>query len=88
MHAATAVLVANILDAPSGPNLDFLCVQQSLRSFSYLWKLCKALCWYETLRKEVEYGVMKLLVPFFFFFFLKRKEKMPISANTEAGQIF
>ena len=29
MYAATPVLAANMLDAPSGPNLDLLCVQQS-----------------------------------------------------------
>ena len=29
MYAATPVLAANMLDAPPGPNLDLLCVQQS-----------------------------------------------------------
>ena len=29
MHAATPVLAPTMLDAPSGPNLDLLCVQQS-----------------------------------------------------------
>ena len=28
MHIATPVLAPNVLDAPSGPNLDLLCVQQ------------------------------------------------------------
>ena len=29
IHAATPVLAPTMLDAPSGPNLDLLCVQQS-----------------------------------------------------------
>ena len=29
MHAATPVLAPTMLDAPSGPNLNLLCVQQS-----------------------------------------------------------
>ena len=29
LHAATPVLAPIMLDAPSGPNLDHLCVQQS-----------------------------------------------------------
>ena len=29
MHTDTPVLAPAMLDAPSGPNLDFLCVQQS-----------------------------------------------------------
>ena len=29
MQAATPVLAPTMLDAPSGPNLDLLCVQQS-----------------------------------------------------------
>ena len=29
MHAATSVLAPTMLDAPSGPNLELLCVQQS-----------------------------------------------------------
>ena len=28
MHAATPVVGPSMLDAPSGPNLEFLCVQQ------------------------------------------------------------
>ena len=29
MHAATPVLAPTMLDAPSGPNLDLLCIHQS-----------------------------------------------------------
>ena len=29
IHAATPVLAPTMLDGPSGPNLDLLCIQQS-----------------------------------------------------------
>ena len=42
-----------------------------------LWKLSKALLWCKTLRKGIELGVVKFLVPFFFFLF----KKLPFLAN-------
>ena len=45
----------------TGPNLDFLCVQQ-LGTTSFCENYAKTLFWFETLRKEIEYGVVKHFV--------------------------
>ena len=37
----------------------------STRCCPLLWKLCKALFWCKTIRKGIELGVVKFLVPFF-----------------------